>query len=294
MASEYLVLACTLTLTRNCNLVRWGVGRPGTRRSCSDRRVAGRCAQAVASMGLRVKGDAVAELVECGDDPLRGAFRIALREVGAADFVVGLVIREHVPDRGDDGVLDGNQGLHRASAGGQSLGAVRVPISKSQARIPWAWPGRNAAQVWRSFGCGLDPVRSQDLPHGRGRDPDTQHGELVVDYSVAPSAILAGQEQNEGLDRAARRWPAGCLRREASAWRRRMKSRCHRKIVSGMTIRCNCRNWARGNRWRSVSRKARSTGVSRGLSICYCRIVSWWRSVKSQYPCPRHSLPADG
>jgi hypothetical protein len=36
----------------------------------------------------------------------------------------------------------------------------------------------------------------------------------------------------------------GRLRRETSAWRRRMRSRCHLRIVSGETTRCSCEFFA--------------------------------------------------
>lgn len=52
----------------------------------------------------------------------------------------------------------------------------------------------------------------------------------------------------------------GRLRRDASA-RRRMRSRCHLRIVSGETIRCSCRSVGVGSRCRSAARSARSAVV---------------------------------
>lgn len=84
------------------------------------RRVFGAVGQAALSR-IEGDGDGAAELVELVDGPAGGAFGVALGEVGAAEVLVGDVAGGYVPDRGDDGVLDGDQGCERATAGGQTL-----------------------------------------------------------------------------------------------------------------------------------------------------------------------------
>jgi hypothetical protein len=52
----------------------------------------------------------------CIDGPAGGAFGVALGEVGTAEFLVGDVVGEHVADRDDDRVLDGDQRPERILA----------------------------------------------------------------------------------------------------------------------------------------------------------------------------------
>jgi transposase len=54
-----------------------------------------------------LQGDGVAEALELGDEASGGAFGVAAGEVVAAGVAVGLAGAEHVPDGGQDGVLDG-------------------------------------------------------------------------------------------------------------------------------------------------------------------------------------------
>ena len=63
-----------------------------------------------------------------------------------------------------------------------------------------------------ALGCGLDSVAVEDLPYGGGGDLDRQHGQFAMDASVAPARVLPGQAQDEGLDSAAGRRPAGPFR----------------------------------------------------------------------------------
>lgn len=65
----------------------------------------------------------VGMLVGLGDRSAGGAFGVAPGDLGAAEFLVGRVVRGHVPDRGDDRVLDGGQCPPWAAAGGQPLAA---------------------------------------------------------------------------------------------------------------------------------------------------------------------------
>jgi TnpA family transposase len=45
----------------------------------------------------------------------------------------------------------------------------------------------------------------------------------------------------------------GRLRREVAAWRRRMRSRCRLRTMSGKTIRCGFRSLGPGSRWTSAA-----------------------------------------
>lgn len=135
----------------------------------------------------------------------------------------------------------------------------------------------------RSGGCVAARIRSvllEDLPHCGGGDFDAEGGELAVDATVAPAGVLQGQAQDKGLDRAAGSWAAGVLAAEALAWRRRMRSRCQRKMVSGATIRCSCLSLGRGSRCRRAASRARSVRVIRGLLVCRCRMAGWWHRAR--------------
>jgi hypothetical protein len=147
-----------------------------------------------------------------------------------------------------------------------------VAVKKSQATMAWAWlrgPG-GVVTVWG----GLDPVPLQDLPDGGGSDRDPEAGEFAVDATVTQGPVFAGQAQHERLDAAAGGRP-GRLLREIFAWRRRIRSRCQRRIVSGDTISCNFRSRIFGSRCRSAARNTRSVPVNRGVSIWRCKMASW-------------------
>ena len=58
-----------------------------------------------------VKPDGVAEGVGLSDDAAHGAFGVESREVVAAEVVVVDVVGEHVPGRGENRVLDGDDGF---------------------------------------------------------------------------------------------------------------------------------------------------------------------------------------
>ena len=60
-----------------------------------------------------------------------------------------------------------------------------------------------------SVAAQADAVGPEDLPHGRRRDVDSQTGQFPVDPAVAPSGVLPGQPQDQGLDAPAGRRPAG-------------------------------------------------------------------------------------
>ena len=70
-------------------------------------------------------------------------------------------------------------------------------------------------------------------------------------------------------------------RLDLAAQRRRMMSRCQRRIVSGVTSsRSPCRR-AFGITLSKVARSARSAQFSFGRrGCCRCRTASWWRRIK--------------
>ena len=55
---------------------------------------------------------------------------------------------------------------------------------------------------------GLDPGLLQDRPHGAGRDPDTESGELALDPPVAPTRVLPRQPHDQRTDTSVGRGPA--------------------------------------------------------------------------------------
>lgn len=71
-------------------------------------------------------------------------------------------------------------GDHARAAG------MRVIVSmKSIARIASAWERRKSAHVTVvRCGAGSTPSVFQNLPHGRGSDPDTEEGGFALDASV--------------------------------------------------------------------------------------------------------------
>ena len=58
----------------------------------------------------------VAEGFEVADGACAGALRVASGVEICAEFVVGLAVSEHVPGRGEDGVLDRDERARLASA----------------------------------------------------------------------------------------------------------------------------------------------------------------------------------
>ena len=131
-----------------------------------------------------------------------------------------------------------------------------------------------------ALGCGLDAVGFEDLPHGGGRDLDPQGGQFAVDSPVVPAGIfLARRGTRAWMLRTVGGRP-GRFGRDAFAWRRRSRSRCQRRTVSGDTIRRSWRSLGRDSRCSRAARNARSGRVRRGLSVWRCRMASWWRSVR--------------
>lgn len=178
------------------------------------------------------------------------------------------------------GVLD-----HR-ERGSTSHRSPMVAVRKSQAAIAWPWLRRNSGQaVCSRPGAGSVPCFWQDLPPGRGRHLDAEDGEFTVDTRVhrgfagspTPVSSRASPRTRAWTGRPVRGRP-GRFGRDASGWRRRMRSRCQRRIVSGETINCNCRRPTLGSGCRRAAkeRPVRAGGVC-GLPIRGCRTASWWR-----------------
>jgi hypothetical protein len=68
-----------------------------------------------------LQGDGVAEALELGDEASGGALGVAASEVVAAEVAVGLCGAEHVPDSGQDRVLDGADRAAVPDPGAQAL-----------------------------------------------------------------------------------------------------------------------------------------------------------------------------
>src|ERR1039458_878622 len=70
-------------------------------------------------------------------------------------------------------------------------------------------------------------------------------------------------------------------RMDLAAWRRRMMSRCHRRIVSGLTSSRSRWRRAFGIKPSRAASRARSAQFSFGRPGCRrCRTASWWRRIK--------------
>jgi len=87
------------------------------------------------------------------------------------------------------------------------------------------------------------PVRGdayihEDLPDGRGGNLDAQGGQLAV-HSVIPQLGFSRTRRSTSrrIEATARGRPAR-LGRQVFVWRWGIRSRCHRRTVSGLTIRC--------------------------------------------------------
>src|SRR5437763_10072242 len=75
----------------------------------------------VTSSGGGLQGDVVSEAFELGDEPAGGAFGVAAAEVVAAEVVVQLTGREHVPAGTEDRVFDGAERAAMAAPRPQPL-----------------------------------------------------------------------------------------------------------------------------------------------------------------------------
>src|SRR5882724_5911090 len=94
-----------------------------------------------------VEPDGVAESVGLAHDASHGAFGIESREVVAAEVVVVDVVGEHVPGRGENRVLDGDNGFLLAQAWGESsVARHRGRWCRGFGPRPWRrCPGRRTA-----------------------------------------------------------------------------------------------------------------------------------------------------
>src|SRR5262249_29615388 len=155
------------------------------------------------------KGDGVAELVEGGDRAAGGALGVALAEVGTAELPIGNVVGEHVPDRCDDRVLDGDQGFERAAAGGQPvvaglqvgvLGSHRAeggePEGAFEIRIAGADLGVLGA-AGRLVVAGADPGPGGEV-FGGGEPGHVAAGLRDDHFGSGPVDPGDGVEQGEG------------------------------------------------------------------------------------------------
>lgn len=83
------------------------------------------------------------------------------------------------------------------------------------------------------------------------------------------------------MDLMVRGW-SGRFGRDALAWRRRSRSRCQRRTVSGRTSSRSLRKAWRGSRCRRAASTALSVGLNRTLvwPSCHCGTAIWWRNTK--------------
>lgn len=85
------------------------------------------------------------------------------------------------------GVLDHREDVQRRS--GQCFGLEEVGGEDGLGL--GAQEGRSGGVL--AFGCGVDAVFLEDVPHGAGGDLDTEDGEFAVDAPVPPAGILSCQ-----------------------------------------------------------------------------------------------------
>ena len=104
--------------------------------------------------------------------------------------------------------------------------------------------------------------------------------------AVSPPGVFAGQPEDQGPDVPAGGWPPILPRIDLAAQRRRMMSRCQRRIVSGVTSsRSPCRR-AFGITASRVASRARSAQSRFGRRGCRrCSTASWWRRSRISAVC---------
>ena len=89
---------------------------------------------------------------------------------------------------------------------------------KSQARMPSAWAARNCRQLCPPrCGAGSTPGPAQDQPHGRGRQPMAEPGQLAVDSAVTPAGVVRGHPQHQLPDARPGQWPTAAARNGPAA-----------------------------------------------------------------------------
>jgi hypothetical protein len=172
------------------------------------------------------------------------------------------------------GVVDDGEDVEPRS--GQGVGVEEVGGEEGVGLVAQErGPGEVVA-----VGRGPDAVGCEDLPDRGGGDLDSEGGEFAVDSSVSPAGVVVRTTQDEArMPRTVGGGP-GRVGRDALAWRRRGRSRCQRRIVSGEMIRGSWRSVGLGIVWSRAARNTRAEGVSRGLSTWRCRTASWWRSAR--------------
>lgn len=102
-------------------------------------------------------------------------------EVGSAEFLLGDVVGEHVPDRGGDPVFDGDQGPEWAATGGQPfvadlqvgvLGPLRAEGGESEGTFEIRVAGADLGVLGAAGGlvvAGADIGPGREVPGGGNR-----------------------------------------------------------------------------------------------------------------------------
>jgi hypothetical protein len=124
-------------------------------------------------------------------------------------------------------------------------------------------------------GAGPTPARRR-MSHtveGASRWPSPTSSPWILRY---PQPGLSAASRNTNSRIVGR--VGGRPGRRRAVQRRRIRSRCQRSTVSGVT---NSRGqWPRGTSWLSAAWTARSAQESRGLATCRRSTASWWRSTR--------------
>jgi hypothetical protein len=107
--------------------------------------------------------------------------------------------------------------------------------------------------------CGVDAGLFQNRPHCARRNPVAKPSKSAVDAPVTPGGVFSA------ASRSTSRRGSGAVRRPAvrrRGWVQRCstRSRCHRKIVAGVTIRCSRQA---GDSSRVSAAKDRAVALSR-------------------------------
>jgi hypothetical protein len=146
--------------------------------------------------------------------------------------------------------------------------------------MPWAWAARNWRQVGPSRrGAGSIPVhlRISHTVLGASRQPSLASSPWIT--SVSPGGVSEAKRRTNRRSSGDVRRPA--VQRRGWVQRCVTKSRCHRKIVAGVTIRGSSQ--ARDNSRVSAANTARSTHDS-------CDRLTWRRNTATS--CRRTRISA--
>lgn len=154
-----------------------------------------------------------------------------------------------------------------------------------------SWPGQVHGGVADVRAVQANVV----LRHGSSDDSGPLDAHTVEAATLAPRTrsspwirrypqlgfSLARRRTRTRTDRMMRGRP-GRFGRDILAWRRRSRSRCQRRMVSGRTSRRSLRKIWRGSRCRRAASNALSAGLKRTLvsPSWRCSTATWWRNAR--------------